>query len=125
MIKLVILLKKRADMSHDDFRRYYEDHHSKLNLEIPYVRRYFRRYLTPIATPSSEGVGATNFDVMAELWFDNRQDIDRAMAFVAETDLAVALRQDEENLFDRKKSTFYLVEEFETDRATGANFRVP
>ena len=105
-VKLATLLKRKQGMSVEDFQRYYENHHAKLIRLLPGVRRYFRRYLHPLAAqpvhidkPQDE----QEFDVITELWFATRQDMETALARLAEPEIAAIFREDEEKLFDRSR----------------------
>ena len=56
MIKMIITIKRRAGMSHDEFVRYQRDVHRPLLLSIPEARQYIRRFvvsypITPLDIP--------------------------------------------------------------------------
>ena len=57
MIKQIVFLKRRADMTMQEFMDYYENQHSQLSKRIgakpplPNAQRYVRRYLTPEKNP--------------------------------------------------------------------------
>ena len=57
------------------------------------------------------------FDVITELWFANREDMETALARLAEPDIARIFREDEEKLFDRSRIRAYVVEEHESNLA--------
>ena len=55
MLKQVVFLKKRADMTMEQFMEYYESQHSQLAKKLgakpslPNAQRYVRRYIKPAA----------------------------------------------------------------------------
>ena len=57
MIKQIVFLKRRADMTMQEFMDYYENQHSQLSKRmgakpaLPNAQRYVRRYLTPQKNP--------------------------------------------------------------------------
>jgi EthD domain len=112
MVKLVLLLKRRAGMSVEDFRKYYETTHSVLGKKIlPSAIRYQRRYLQALgAAPGYEAVGET-YDCITEVWFADHAAMEAALVAAAAPDAAALLAEDEAKLFDRSKIRFYLVEE--------------
>jgi len=66
MYKVVTLITKREDMSHEEFERYWEDEHVSKVLELPNVRKY-----TIAPAISSEAP----YDGVAELYFETVEDI--------------------------------------------------
>ena len=112
MVKLVLLLKRRAGMSVEDFRKYYETTHSALGKKLlPTAVRYQRRYLQAIgASPGYEATGET-YDCITEVWFADQAAMEAGLAVAAEPEAAALLANDEEKLFDRSKIRFYVVDE--------------
>lgn len=56
MIKQIVFLKKRPDMTMEEFMDYYENQRAQLSKRIgkpamPNAQRYVRRYITPEKTP--------------------------------------------------------------------------
>ncbi|MGE3301704.1 MAG: EthD domain-containing protein [Hyphomonadaceae bacterium] len=115
MYKVVHFFKRRDGLTMEDFVAYYEKAHTKFVKHIPGVRRYARRYLTRNLRRSGAGV---DFDVMTELWYDDRAAYEAALAALRAPHMAetvAAIIADEEKLFDRAASRMYAFEEFETD----------
>ena len=52
-----------------------------------------------------------DFDVLTELWFDDQAAFDAAMAAFAEPGNAARIAADEENVFDRSCTMFFLATE--------------
>lgn len=119
MFKALFFLKRRPGMSVPEFIDYYENVHSKFIKYAPGVRRYFRRYVTPVylaplmSAPELAGKD-TDFDVLMELWFDDRAAFDAAFANLYSPEVGPMLRADEEKLFDLSKILIMSVEEHET-----------
>ncbi|MGC6476135.1 MAG: EthD domain-containing protein, partial [Parvibaculales bacterium] len=70
MYKVLMPLKRKADMSVDDFRHYYENYHRLIGEKYlqGYATKYIRRYINPL--PDAEGrIAEPDFDVLLEIWF--------------------------------------------------------
>jgi uncharacterized protein (TIGR02118 family) len=79
MIKLSILMVRRSDLTYEQFIQHWGEVHGPLvaaqSESKQYVRRYIQDHRTSDALP---GTTASNFDGIAEIWFD---DISGAKAF--------------------------------------------
>jgi len=112
MIKVLAFLKSRPGMSRDDFIRYYETRHAPLILSIaPQVRDYRRNFLLTEGAILAPGAAAPDFDVVTELWFADRAAFAAAMSAFTDPVNAQRIAADEENLFDRSRTRFFVVEE--------------
>jgi EthD domain len=106
MIKMVLLLKRRAGMSFEDFKRYYETRHAVLGASVlPHAARYRRNFLQPMGDAAPDA-----YDCITEVWFENQADMDASLAFAQRPDNAARLAEDEEKLFDRSKIRFYVID---------------
>jgi hypothetical protein len=111
MIKLVCLLKRKPGMPFDDFIRYYEEQHAKLAAShLEDVRHYERRFIRPYGNPVDGQFHEADFDVVTEIWFDDRATLDRVMGKISQPEIAAAFAADEENLFDRAFTRLFTVE---------------
>ncbi len=112
--KLVLLLRRRPGMSVKDFRDYYETRHRLIGEKFSDgVVRYVRRYLDP--APQAIGAAAElPFDVITEVWFDDKAIYDQVLAATATGNLPDEVIADEERLFDRPKSRVACVTEVES-----------
>ena len=116
MIKVVTTLKKRSDLSTEQFREYYESHHRLIGEKYlrGYAARYVRRYIDPL--PDAEGkTHPANFDVLLEIWFDNASDFQACSGRLAEPEVAQEIILDEERLFDRSAKRSFVVTEHESE----------
>ena len=70
MIKMIITIKRRSGMSHDEFVRYQRDVHRPLLMAIPEAKRYNRRFVVsfPIAAPNYSG---PSYDSFVEALFES------------------------------------------------------
>ena len=73
MFKAVILLTRRADMTHEEFVRWWLDEHATLASTLPGVRRL-------VFNVVDEGHDEGGIDGVSELWFDSRSDFEAAYA---------------------------------------------
>ena len=107
MVKMILLLQRRAGMPVADFKRYYETTHAVLGRKLlSNAQRYERRYVQAMG----EGAGET-YDCITEVWFADQAAMEAALARAAEPENAALLAADEANLFDRSKIRFYVVTE--------------
>ena len=112
MLKTIALLKKKPNLSREEFIRYYESRHSVLIRRlIPEIVGYRRNFVHPEGAFLPEGVEGLDFDVVTEIWFASRAAYDAAMHRASEPDIARQIAEDEENLFDRSATRMFVVEE--------------
>lgn len=112
--KVMIFIKRRPGTSVEAFRDHYEQVHVPLcSKYFQGLRGYRRNYLD---APSIEN-GATElpFDVITELWYDDRATAERVAAFGASGSLPPDVIADEERFIDRAKTQFTVVTVRETD----------
>jgi hypothetical protein len=113
MVTMVCLLKRRAGMSRDEFREYYEERHAPLGLSyIPSeIVANQRRYLEPFTNPTdSDSEAVEDFDVITELSFESRDQLEAAMQRLADPEAAEIMGKDEMNLFDRPATRVFIVD---------------
>lgn len=118
MIKIVALLKKRPDMTTQEFIDYYENHHAPLaKTAMRSACHYTRRFLKPLKGGAFPELQQQVFDVVTEIWFDSRDAYDLAITRLTDPEFAALLRADEEKLFDCKAISTFTVEEHSSDMA--------
>jgi hypothetical protein len=110
--KMIAMLRKRADLSVDAFRRLYEDEengHARLGRKVLEGRaiKYVRRYLDPIPAGETE----RDYHVLTEVWYADRAACEAAMAHMADPAVAREIAEDEDRLFDRASMRFYCIDE--------------
>ena len=120
MIKQVVFLKKRPDLSMEQFMDYYENQHSQLSKRIgakpplPNAQRYVRRYITPEANPLTGEVILPGFDCIMEIWWNTREDFEAAMQGLGNPETLPARMADELKLFSTNSNPVCTVEEFDS-----------
>lgn len=74
MIKMIITIKRREGMSHEEFVQYQREVHRPLLMAIPEASRYIRRFVVsyPISAPDYSG---PDYDSVVEAWFDSLEDM--------------------------------------------------
>jgi uncharacterized protein (TIGR02118 family) len=78
MIKVIFLLKFRADKDPAEIRRWWLNEHGELALKNPGMRRYVQNhFLGPIDPRHAEG--GMEFDGFVEVWFDDREALERTL----------------------------------------------
>lgn len=112
MFKCIALLRKRPDISKDAFISYYETQHAVLIARLlPDILEYRRNFIDLDGAFLFPGAAAIDFDVVTELWFEDRAAYDRFVAMSADPDIARQIAEDEENLFDRSATRMFTVDE--------------
>jgi hypothetical protein len=115
--KLVIFMKRRPGLTLEQFRDHYENVHVKLcERYMAGVTHYVRRYIQPLPDPVTGMVSEMEYDVVTETWFEDRAVFDAVLAAAAGDSMPADVVRDEEQLFDRAKSRFTTVVEYETPR---------
>lgn len=110
MYKCIALLKRKAGLSRGDLIDYYETRHAPLILRLmPQIREYRRNFVDP--SSAFRFGGAPDFDVVTELWFDDRAGLETFSARYAEPEIARQIAEDEEKMFDRSATRMFVVEE--------------
>jgi len=114
MIKLVMMVRRRGDLTHEQFRDHYERVHAPLAQSLfTSLRGYVRNYAEKTVTGAETG-----FDVITELWFDDEQGWKDAAAAM-DTPGGKALEADEESFMDRPATVAMLVQEHSSHFSRG------
>ena len=114
MYKLMTLLRRKQGTTHEQFKAYYENVHSKMGDKYlpPYCKKYLRHYLTPIAPQMKAGQPPhPDFDAVVELWFDTEADCKAFEASVSAPELVKEIIADEDMFVDRSLIFRYRVED--------------
>ena len=74
MIKLVLLFRRRPDITPAEFLRYWEEVHVPLVRQVPGIRRYV---ISPVLRSPDSGQPVA--DGMAELWFADEEALNAAL----------------------------------------------
>lgn len=129
MLKQVVFLKKRDDLTMEQFMDYYENQHSQLAKKmgakpsLPNAQRYVRRYITPEKNPLTGEVIHPGYDCIMEIWWNSRADFDAAMKGLADPAMLEIRMEDERRLFASNSNPVCIVEEH--DSPMGPNGEIP
>ena len=108
MVKIVLLLSRRPDLSAEDFRRYWHERHRPLLERLPGLRRLVLNDVLP----APDGV-PTACDGIAEDWFDSPAAMQAAFASAA----GQAVAADAANFLDLSRLHLLVVDEREVPLA--------
>ena len=116
MIKMMFCLKRKADLTMEEFLEYWLERHA------PLVRSYasdlnIRRYVQSHSLPESMAKGgprgseAVHFDGVAELWWDNWESFTEPHQTAQGRAAGLALLEDERNFIDLAHSPIFFTRE--------------
>ncbi len=120
MIKQVVFLKKRPDITMEEFIDYYENQHSQLSKKLdappplPNAQRYVRRYITPEPNPLTGEVIHPGYDCVMEIWWNSREDFEAAMKGLGNPEHLEARKADELKLFATNSNPVCTVIEYDS-----------
>jgi uncharacterized protein (TIGR02118 family) len=117
MIKLVFCLRRREDLSREEFHRYWLEEHGPLvrsHAETLGIRRYVQVHSIDDAI-SLAVAGPRNppapYDGVAELWFDSLEALAAAGSTEEGRAAGAALLADEKTFIDLERSPLLLADE--------------
>jgi len=124
MIKLVYVIRRRADLTPEQFRKRWLLH-GRLVTEVAeaiHARRYIQSHTidTPLNAALAESRGmAEGFDGITEVWWNSMEDLVEGMSLPEAQDAGARLIEDEREFIDLASSFVFLTEEHVIfDRAT-------
>ena len=109
MIKVIGLLKRRADLTHQQFSDYWFNVHSKLAARIVPAGAFSSKYVQNHAL-AMRGGGEAPYDAVAELYFDDAAHMQRWIAWYG-SEAGQELRDDELNFMDVTKRGVIVTDE--------------
>jgi uncharacterized protein (TIGR02118 family) len=80
MIKVVGLLTRRPELTHEQFVGHWLEIHGPLAHAVPGVRRYVQSHIVGTRTRTDIPETDVEIDGIAELWYDDQQALARAAA---------------------------------------------
>jgi uncharacterized protein (TIGR02118 family) len=80
MIKSISLLTRKDGMTHEQFMRHWVSVHAPLAHAVPGLRRYVQSHIVEERTRPDIPAAAVDVDGIAELWYDDREAMARALA---------------------------------------------
>jgi uncharacterized protein (TIGR02118 family) len=125
MIKLVYVITRRADLSHEAFADYWLNHHGPLvaaQAKALRLKKYVQSHL--VDTPANEGMRAVRgmlppVDGITEVWWDSPAELAAAYATPEGAAAGKILAEDEAKFIDFTKSSVFLTTEHEIFDHTG------
>lgn len=116
MFKAFCMIKRKPGTTLEEMIDYYESNHVPLALKVvPGYRKYSRNYLRMWKLDGYAVDDEPPFDVVTEVWFEDRAAFDLAMQHLTAPENAKLIVADEEKVFDRSSITFMEIENHETD----------
>ena len=119
MIKLIMCLYRRSDLTREQFQDYWLNSHGPFfmqNADGMAAKRYVQSHTidTPLNEMFRESRGLLpECDGVAEVWFESEEAMVAAMSTPDGKKLGAALVEDEVNFIDHSKSSAFLVREQE------------
>lgn len=118
MIKLIFCLCRKPEMSLAEFQDYWLNQHAPLvrsHAETLRIKRYVQTHTLDdpaMQTAIARLRGAPeNYDGVAELWWESREDMAAGVATPEGRAASIALLEDERKFIDHANSPLWLAEE--------------
>jgi uncharacterized protein (TIGR02118 family) len=117
MIKLNFCVRKRDDVSIEEFQDYWLNHHGPLvksHREALCIKKYVQNHtgFTGFGDMANAQRGMTpKYDGLAELWWDDLETLQSAFATAEGFKAGTALVEDEAKFIDLETSTIFLTQE--------------
>lgn len=115
MFKAMMFLRRKADLSHEQFRDHFENVHARMaqrhigHLMIGYHRNYPSVVLE--GPRSNRRSREPRFDCVSEWFLPNREAYEAIQAMFGDTPMGREFREDEEKFLDREASVRILFED--------------
>jgi uncharacterized protein (TIGR02118 family) len=103
MVKIVYCITKRADISFEQFSRYWLEVHGAIGSRIPGLRRLVQS----VAIHDQRDAFPASFDGMAELWFDDMN----ALLLARASPEWRAATEDERHFVDHSRTAYFVSHE--------------
>ncbi|HEX3782080.1 MAG TPA: EthD domain-containing protein [Pseudonocardiaceae bacterium] len=126
MIKITYALRRRPELSAEEFHRYWRTEHAALvrqHASAMGLRRYVQSHT--IETPVDEPLRAARspepepYDGVAELYFDSVESLVASLSSTEVQAIGAALVDDEQRFVDVARSPIWITEEYVVLDATG------
>ncbi|HVS28330.1 MAG TPA: EthD domain-containing protein [Solirubrobacteraceae bacterium] len=118
MIKLVFTLRRREDMTREQFQRYWREQHAALvkrHADALRIRRYVQVHARDTdldeALAGPRGSEPRFYDGVAELWWDSLEELVAAFSSDEGQAAGQELLEDEQRFIDLPRSPLWLGEE--------------
>jgi uncharacterized protein (TIGR02118 family) len=118
VVKLVFCLRRRGDLSREEFQRHWRETHAPLVRDRQpalAIRRYVQVHTLPAGTSAaltaSRAVEDEEYDGVAELWWDSLEALAAAVGTPEGQRAGAELLEDERRFIDLARSPIFLAEE--------------
>jgi uncharacterized protein (TIGR02118 family) len=118
MLKIIICIKRRPEMTREAFHAYWKDTHASVVREVAgplgMRRNVHNRTITTRldqAIRNGRGASQEDFDGVAESWFDSLEALNAATSTDEGRRAARRLAEDEERFIDFTQSRIFFVDE--------------
>ncbi|KAI1454433.1 EthD domain-containing protein [Annulohypoxylon moriforme] len=102
LVKITFFIRKKDNLSHEEFHRYWSEEHSKIFLSVPIIRRNIVKYSQFHADNSIDltkfGVNTVGYDGGASMWANSLEDL---LAIFTDEEYLKIVVPDEEKFFNR------------------------
>jgi uncharacterized protein (TIGR02118 family) len=106
-VKCILFVKRRSDLTHEQFRARYESGHAPLaRKSLPLLRRYVRNFLS-----QAPGGPEPEIDCVTEFWFDSMADLEETFRWTRSEEGRPILAADEAQFMDRDSMRVYIADE--------------
>lgn len=114
--KMLLLLKRNPAMSLEEFQEEYESVHAPYCAPLMKgASRYVRRYVTLAGAPHAPDVRELDFDVITEVWFEDRATFEATVSGVAQHKMGADVLPREAKMFDTPSIRVVTAIEFDSD----------
>ena len=123
MKKIVLFLKRKASLTHDEFRRYYESSHVALahkylgHLMVDYRRNYIQAAHGIPTDSESPSEFSFNYDCITEVWIRDEAQFQEWMRTVTDPIIGPEFVADEHKFLDRAAFVMTICDEVVSDTA--------
>ena len=112
MIKCIAMLKRRPDLTREQFIEYYETKHAPLIVSLlPGIVDYRRNFVEAEGAFPAEDGTPIDFDVVTEIWLADRDAHQRFITTATDPEIARIIGEDEAQMCDRTANRMVVVEE--------------
>jgi uncharacterized protein (TIGR02118 family) len=118
VIKLVFSMRRRPELTREEFQSYWRDRHAPLvsrHAEALRIRRYVQTHARAsefaAAQSAARGSEPDVYDGQAELWWDSLDDVLAVVSTPAGQQAAMELLEDERRFIDLDSSPMWIGEE--------------
>ncbi len=120
MISMLVMIKRKAGMSKEQFREYYETNHVALakkhtaHLFADYRRNYVNSAVSLANWDDSAATQQSPYDVITTIVFENQTKCDEFFRLVSRPEIKKAFADDEANFMDRNGSILMMCDNVKT-----------